>query len=191
MFVRDQSWKIHSSSCLWLQVRLVYKFDPISHLLNKLSLYFTGQILEWKENSTIFLQPMLFSLKAFWYFTTKKCAIYLIWSCEYTYILNLRYQLCNYFFKPISKLILPQFRRYWCRHTFGQERLVHNFSPSFCWKCLKNIFPLLVLRDIDERGRDLENVLFQYTNLVKPAFEEFCLPVSNYDFSSRSKLMKW
>ena len=30
----------------------------------------------------------------------------------------------------------------------------------------------------EERGRDLENVLFQYTNLVKPAFEEFCLPVS-------------
>ena len=36
----------------------------------------------------------------------------------------------------------------------------------------------IVLRDIEERGRDLENVLFQYTNLVKPAFEEFCLPVS-------------
>merc|ERR1711963_81644 len=32
-----------------------------------------------------------------------------------------------------------------------------------------------VLRDIEERGRDLENVLFQYTNLVMPAFEEFCL----------------
>ena len=40
----------------------------------------------------------------------------------------------------------------------------------------KSLF--IVLRDIDERGRDLENVLFQYTNLVKPAFEEFCLPVS-------------
>ena len=24
----------------------------------------------------------------------------------------------------------------------------------------------------------MENVLFQYTNLVKPAFEEFCMPVS-------------
>ena len=36
----------------------------------------------------------------------------------------------------------------------------------------------IVLRDIEERGRDLENVLFQYTNLVKPAFEEFCMPVS-------------
>ena len=35
-----------------------------------------------------------------------------------------------------------------------------------------------VLRDIEERGRDLEHVLSQYTTLVKPAFEEFCLPVS-------------
>lgn len=35
----------------------------------------------------------------------------------------------------------------------------------------------LVLRDIRERGRDLEQVLAQYTTLVKPAFEEFCLPV--------------
>ncbi|XP_054920999.1 uridine-cytidine kinase 2-B isoform X3 [Dermacentor andersoni] len=33
-----------------------------------------------------------------------------------------------------------------------------------------------VLRDVKERGRDLEKVLHQYTNFVKPAFEEFCLP---------------
>ena len=37
---------------------------------------------------------------------------------------------------------------------------------------------ILVLRDIEDRGRDLEQVLHQYTTLVKPAFEEFCLPVS-------------
>lgn len=36
---------------------------------------------------------------------------------------------------------------------------------------------ILVLRDIRDRGRDLEQVLAQYTTLVKPAFEEFCLPV--------------
>lgn len=36
---------------------------------------------------------------------------------------------------------------------------------------------IIVLRDIRERGRDLEQVLAQYTTLVKPAFEEFCLPV--------------
>lgn len=39
------------------------------------------------------------------------------------------------------------------------------------------IFPA-VLRDISERGRDLEQILSQYITFVKPAFEEFCLPVS-------------
>lgn len=28
------------------------------------------------------------------------------------------------------------------------------------------------------RGRDLDQILNQYTTFVKPAFEEFCLPVS-------------
>ena len=37
-----------------------------------------------------------------------------------------------------------------------------------------------VLRDISERGRDLEHVLHQYTSLVKPAFEEFCIPTRKY-----------
>lgn len=38
--------------------------------------------------------------------------------------------------------------------------------------------PPAVLRDISERGRDLEQILSQYITFVKPAFEEFCLPVS-------------
>merc|ERR1711936_591107 len=37
-----------------------------------------------------------------------------------------------------------------------------------------------VMRDIRDRGRDLEHVLQQYTTLVKPAFEEFCLPTKKY-----------
>lgn len=36
---------------------------------------------------------------------------------------------------------------------------------------------VVVLRDMN-RGRDLEQILSQYTTFVKPAFEEFCLPVS-------------
>ena len=36
------------------------------------------------------------------------------------------------------------------------------------------------MRDIEERGRDLAHVLHQYTTLVKPAFEEFCLPTKKY-----------
>jgi len=37
-----------------------------------------------------------------------------------------------------------------------------------------------VIRDIRDRGRDLEHVLHQYTTLVKPAFEEFCIPTKKY-----------
>ncbi|XP_053710779.1 uridine-cytidine kinase 1 [Synchiropus splendidus] len=36
-----------------------------------------------------------------------------------------------------------------------------------------------VLRDMS-RGRDLEQILTQYTTFVKPAFEEFCLPTKKY-----------
>lgn len=35
-----------------------------------------------------------------------------------------------------------------------------------------------VPRDIKERGRDLDLILTQYMTFVKPAFEEFCSPVS-------------
>ncbi|XP_022193145.1 uridine-cytidine kinase isoform X2 [Nilaparvata lugens] len=37
-----------------------------------------------------------------------------------------------------------------------------------------------VIRDINERGRDLEQVLKQYMNFVKPNFEEFCLPTKKF-----------
>lgn len=40
-------------------------------------------------------------------------------------------------------------------------------------------FSVSVLRDISERGRELEQVLTQYITFVKPAFEEFCLPASD------------
>ncbi|KAF5306734.1 hypothetical protein FQA39_LY01492 [Lamprigera yunnana] len=37
-----------------------------------------------------------------------------------------------------------------------------------------------VTRDINERGRDLDQVLNQYINFVKPAFEEFCSPTKKF-----------
>lgn len=37
-----------------------------------------------------------------------------------------------------------------------------------------------VMRDVKERGRDLDKVLVQYVKFVKPAFEEFCLPTKKY-----------
>ena len=44
--------------------------------------------------------------------------------------------------------------------------------------CVMATFICTVLRDTQERGRDLEQVLATYANFIKPAFEEFCLPVS-------------
>ena len=41
---------------------------------------------------------------------------------------------------------------------------------------LKLIF--IVVRDIRERGRELEGVLHQYQTFVKPSFEEYCSPVT-------------
>lgn len=37
-----------------------------------------------------------------------------------------------------------------------------------------------VERDISQRGRTIETVLNQYTEFVKPAFEDFCLPTKKY-----------
>ncbi|CAD5124574.1 DgyrCDS12848 [Dimorphilus gyrociliatus] len=37
-----------------------------------------------------------------------------------------------------------------------------------------------VLNDTEKNGRGLENVLNQYTQFVKPAFEEFCLPTKQH-----------
>lgn len=45
-----------------------------------------------------------------------------------------------------------------------------------------------MLRDISERGRDLESVLAQYITFVKPAFEEFCLPVSAFPTSDTTQI---
>jgi uridine kinase len=42
------------------------------------------------------------------------------------------------------------------------------------------LFIFSVPRDINERGRDLDYVLNQYMNFVKPAFEEFCLPTKKF-----------
>lgn len=37
-----------------------------------------------------------------------------------------------------------------------------------------------VLRDIEHRGRDLESILRQYVQFVKPSFEDFILPTKKY-----------
>lgn len=68
--------------------------------------------------------------------------------------------------------------------------LINIQKDKLGWLCneldfeMHKYFPdiLIVLRDTKERGRDIENILHQYTTLVKPAFEEFCLPVSFSSF---------
>lgn len=62
---------------------------------------------------------------------------------------------------------------------FGDDTISRNYCA------LLEIFRLLMVfnfipvpRDIRERGRDLDQVLHQYMNFVKPAFEDFCMPVS-------------
>ena len=44
----------------------------------------------------------------------------------------------------------------------------------------RHICVIIVLRDTKERGRDLTTVLDQYLKLVKPSYEEFCLPTKKY-----------
>lgn len=65
------------------------------------------------------------------------------------------------------------------QQTIQLNSLLFDSTACYVLQIELDICPIfIVLRDIEERGRDLENVLFQYTNLVKPAFEEFCMPVS-------------
>ena len=42
---------------------------------------------------------------------------------------------------------------------------------------LNQLIFFLVLRDIEERGRDLESVLFQYNRFVKKSFDDYVRPV--------------
>jgi len=37
-----------------------------------------------------------------------------------------------------------------------------------------------ISRDVESRGRTIENVITQYVEFVKPAFEEFCLPTKRH-----------
>lgn len=54
---------------------------------------------------------------------------------------------------------------------------LHSLNSRRCRGMITLPLVPVVLRDMS-RGRDLEQILTQYTTFVKPAFEEFCLPVS-------------
>lgn len=60
----------------------------------------------------------------------------------------------------------------------ARRGIVYYFYYEFTF--INYVFIYFVVpRDINERGRDLDQVLHQYMNFVKPAFEEFCSPVSS------------
>lgn len=61
--------------------------------------------------------------------------------------------------------------------TDSDTRLARR-GKLFIYLLANLLIIFIVPRDINERGRDLEQVLNQYMNFVKPAFEEFCLPVN-------------
>ena len=48
-----------------------------------------------------------------------------------------------------------------------------------------------VLKDVDELGRDMDLVLQQYIQFVKPAFEEFCIPTkARFSIKKKTKFKK-
>ncbi|KAF4529759.1 hypothetical protein B566_EDAN017908 [Ephemera danica] len=64
----------------------------------------------------------------------------------------------------------------------SQDSFYRELTPEEKQKAEKGQFNFdhPVLRDIKERGRDLDQVLNQYTSFVKVAFEEFCLPTKKF-----------
>lgn len=62
------------------------------------------------------------------------------------------------------------------RGNFACAMNCHSYIVTYCTMLLMSSVP----RDIKERGRDLDYVLNQYMNFVKPAFEEFCLPTKKF-----------
>lgn len=90
--------------------------------------------------------------------------------------------LCPGIFSYQTNLTLYLLYRHERAITSHLQLLLVNKCLNYCHYFLKitvhwsHFSP--VLRDISERGRDLESILAQYITFVKPAFEEFCLPVS-------------
>ena len=90
-------------------------------------------------------------------------------------------------FEGILVLYYPEVRNLLSMKLFvdldSDTRLCRRgrFEQSCMWVFCRSLVMLLsfpVEKDTRERGRCLDYVLKQYTDLVKPAFEEFTLPVS-------------
>jgi len=58
------------------------------------------------------------------------------------------------------------------RNMFGMKVFVETDADSRLAK--------RVIKDTDELGRDMDQVLHHYINFVKPAYEEFCMPSKKF-----------
>lgn len=107
----------------------------------------------WTTESQFTQQTWSFS-RGSWSSTPRKCVTCSTWSSLWTQTPTSG---C------LAEVLVSPFRTHHSRTCHSMWTIKLN-SP-------------VVLRDMT-RGRDLEQILTQYTTFVKPAFEEFCLPVS-------------
>lgn len=138
-----------------LMTNLLFQFFPRTNNCHQhcLCMHTVFIFPGWTTGSQ-FTQRTWSSLRGSWSSTPRKCAICFTWSSLWT---------------PIQTSDCLAEVRVSPSHTIFQ------MLPRSIL-IVRLHFPV-VLRDMT-RGRDLEQILTQYTTFVKPAFEEFCLPVS-------------
>ena len=56
-----------------------------------------------------------------------------------------------------------------CRRSYLKIKIINNYLCYF----------YQVKRDMEERGREVNGILYQYNRFVKPSFDEFVKPVRN------------
>lgn len=151
-------WNSHIRLCHSFQVETYFCIKELI-TLTVFAFALTRCILVGWRTRSHFTRQTLSSLKGSWSSTHRKYGICFTWSFSWTQI-----QMSDC---PVEV-------------NKSTSLTVFQMLPQTVWKNIKQYVFLIVpavLRDMS-RGRDLEQILTQYTTFVKPAFEEFCLPVS-------------
>lgn len=147
------------------------RWDETFHVFSSWYFYLISSLCDLKTSACVFsgwtrgsrsTQRTSSSSRASWSSTRRKCATCFTWSSSWTRI------------QTSGCLAEVPTSPTYCNDNSTRCR---SASISLTW------FFSVVLRDMN-RGRDLEQILTQYTTFVKPAFEEFCLPVSVIGSSS-------
>ena len=87
------------------------------------------------------------------------------------------------FYLKCSRLNAALQRSTFRNDTERSGMIAFSSEQDLSGKMYKQSCYFLVLRDTIEHGRDIDSVLSQYTRLVKPAFEDFTLPVRKVSIS--------